>query len=96
MKRNHATWCEELESEMAGIEGVEITTPTYLGMFTFAAENDDLTEKLLTRINDDGRVYLTQTRHEDRLVIRVPIGNFDTTRDDVMMVAEVVRELINT
>ena len=35
---------------------------------------------LLTRINDDGRIYLTQTRHQGRYVIRVQVGQFDCTQ----------------
>jgi aromatic-L-amino-acid/L-tryptophan decarboxylase len=45
------------------------------------------TRALLARINDDGRVYLTQTVHRGRFVIRVQVGQFDTTREDVMTVA---------
>mgnify|MGYP006175777337 FL=1 len=48
----------------------------------------------MTRINDDGRIYLTQTRHKGAYVIRVQVGQFDCTRDDVMMIPQVVAELI--
>ena len=58
------------------------------------AAGDDATEALLRAINDDGRVYLTQTRHRGRFVIRVQVGPFDTTRDDVMQVATVVAALV--
>ena len=60
-----------------------------LSLFSFAAGSDDRTEALLRRINDDGRVYLTQTRHKGRFVIRVQVGQFDCTRDDVMVVTGV-------
>ena len=52
------------------------------------------TEALLARINDDGRIYLTQTLHEGRYVIRVQVGQFDCTRTDVQMIAKVVAELM--
>ena len=78
--------------ELVTTMGVTLTTPCNLGMFTFALDSEEETERLLMKINEDGRVYLTQTRHKDRLVIRVPAGNFDTTKEDVMMVAKVVRE----
>ncbi len=92
MKRNHVAWAATLADEMANIDGVEITTAPILGMFTFAMSDEASTEEMLKRINDDGRVYLTHTRTAGRLVIRVPIGNFETTLDDVMMVAKVVKE----
>ena len=51
---------------------------------------------LLAQINDDGRIYLTQTTHHGQFVIRVQVGQFDCTRDDVMTVLQVLRELTNT
>ena len=92
--RNHVTWAEELCAKIGAIECVEITTKPSLSLFTFALQSDDETEALFNRINDDGRIYLTQTRHEGRFVIRVQVGQFDCTRHDVMMVETVVRELM--
>ena len=72
----------------------EITTAPALSLFTFALKaGDDATRTLLQRINDDGRIYLTQTLHRGRFVIRVQVGQFDCTRADVMMIPTVVQEL---
>ncbi|MBT8455383.1 MAG: aspartate aminotransferase family protein [Alphaproteobacteria bacterium] len=92
--RNHVAWAEVLCDEIAGIDGLEIVTPPMLSLFTFAARDDTATERLFTAINDDGRVYLTQTRHNGRFVIRVQVGQFDCTREDVMCVAKVLRDLL--
>ena len=92
--RNHVAWSVELAGVLAGIRGVEIVTPPALSLFTFALKDDAATEGLLTRINDDGRVYLTQTRHAGRYVIRVQVGQFDCTREDVMEVAAAVKRLM--
>lgn len=93
--RNHVAWASELAAAVARVPGVEIVTPPSLSLFTFALlAGDAATEDLLARINDDGRVYLTQTRHEGRFVIRVQVGSFDCTRDDVMVVLEVLRDLL--
>ena len=70
-----------------------MTEPS-LSLFSFALADDAATESLLNRINDDGRVYLTQTRVKGTLAIRVQVGQFDCTQDDVMMVSKVVRDLI--
>jgi aromatic-L-amino-acid decarboxylase len=92
--RDHVAWAQELADAIADLPGVEIVTAPVLSLFTFALEaGDAATEALLARINDDGRVYLTQTRHAGRFVIRVQVGQFDCTRADVRMVAEVLREL---
>jgi aromatic-L-amino-acid/L-tryptophan decarboxylase len=92
--RNHVKWTHELCSALALVPGVRIVTEPALALFTFALANEAASEALLTRINDDGRIYLTQTRHEGVFVIRVTVGQFDATRDDVMMVETVVREMV--
>ncbi|MBD3678130.1 MAG: aspartate aminotransferase family protein [Rhodobacteraceae bacterium] len=91
--RNHVAWAEELCEAIAALPGFEIVTPPALSLFTFRYGDDAATEALLTRINDDGRIYLTQTRHDGQFVIRVQVGQFDCTREDVMSVLDVVREL---
>jgi aromatic-L-amino-acid decarboxylase len=92
--RNHVIWAVEACEVLRALPGVTITSEPHLSLFTFALENDAATEALLTRINDDGRIYLTQTRHKGAYVIRVQVGQFDCTRDDVMMIPQVVAELI--
>jgi aromatic-L-amino-acid/L-tryptophan decarboxylase len=93
MIRNHIAWAVEACAALRALPGVTITTEPALSLFTFALPTDAETEALLTRINDDGRVYLTQTRHAGRYVIRVQVGSFDCTKADVMMIPQVVAEL---
>ncbi|MEM1066451.1 MAG: pyridoxal-dependent decarboxylase [Pseudomonadota bacterium] len=89
--RNHVAWAEELAGEIAAMPGLEIVTEPMLSLFTFAAQSDDETLRLIADINAEGHVYLTQTVHAGRAAIRVQVGQFDCTRDDVMAVAEVLR-----
>jgi aromatic-L-amino-acid decarboxylase len=91
--RNHVAWSVEACEALRALPGVTITSEPRLSLFTFALKDDAATEALLTRINDDGRVYLTQTRHKGAYVIRVQVGQFDCTREDVMMIPQVVAEL---
>lgn len=90
--RNHVAWAAEAAQAIAGIPGLEIVTPPSLSLFSFAAGDDGATAALLARINDDGRIYLTQTRHAGRLAIRVQVGQFDCTAEDVAMIPQVVAE----
>lgn len=92
--RNHVDWARQARDALARLPGVTITTEPSLSLFTFALPNDAETEALLTRINDDGRIYLTQTRHAGRFVIRVQVGQFDCTREDVMTIPQVVADLL--
>ena len=92
--RNHVAWANEAAQALAALPGVTITTAPSLSLFSFALPTEAATESLLNRINDDGRIYLTQTRHDGAYVIRVQVGQFDCTREDVMMIPVVVAELI--
>ena len=80
------------------LEDFRVTTPCHLSLFTFqftppGVDPEQASEELLRRINDDGRIYLTQTRHEGRFVIRFQVGQFDCERDDVLCAVDVLREM---
>lgn len=92
--RNHVAWAGEARDQIAALPGVEIVTEPRLSLFSFALKDDVATEALLTRINDDGRIYLTQTRVDGRFAIRVQVGSFDCCREDVMVIAKTIEELL--
>ena len=92
--RNHVEWAQQARDALARLPGVTITTEPSLSLFTFALGSEKKTESLLARINDDGRIYLTQTRNAGRYVIRVQVGQFDCTEADVMTIPQVVAALI--
>jgi aromatic-L-amino-acid decarboxylase len=78
---------------IAAVPGLEVATRPMLSLFTFAhRDGDETTRALLTRLNDDGRVYLTQTAHEGRFLIRLVTGQFDQTREDVETACAVIEE----
>jgi aromatic-L-amino-acid decarboxylase len=96
MIRDHMAWTAELCKALQAMPGIEITTEPRLALFTFCLEaGDTATRELLQRINDDGRIYLTQTSHAGQFVIRFTCGTFHCTREDVMMVREVLRDLMD-
>ena len=76
----------------------EIITEPILSLFSFRhapAGVDDLDAHnlaLLAAINDDGRTYLTQTRVDGKLAIRLQIGQFETTQADVEIAFEAIRD----
>ena len=91
---NHVAWAAEACEALRALPGVEIVTEPRLSLFTFALRDEAATMALLARINDEGRVYLTQTRHQGRYVIRVQVGQFDCTREDVMEIPAAVARLM--
>ena len=50
-------------------------------------------QRLVDALNDDGRIYLTQGLFDGRKIIRFQVGQFDTTREDVLMAADVIRDV---
>ena len=100
MVRAHVEWAGELAATIGADPDFEIVTDPILSLFTFRyrprgieGELDALNARLVERINDDGRIYLTQTSHDGRFVIRFQVGATATTRADVMQAWEVIRDL---
>lgn len=96
--RNHVAWTAELEAKLGAHPDFTLTTKRSLSLFTFqhtpaGADPNTASADLLQKINDDGRIYLTQTLHDGAYVIRFVAGQFDCTRDDVMMAYDVITEL---
>lgn len=92
--RNHVAWAEELCEILREMDGFEIVTEPMLSLFSFRVPGDDaMQQRLVDALNDDGRIYLTQGAFEGRKIIRFQVGQFDTTRDDVLMAADVIGEV---
>jgi aromatic-L-amino-acid decarboxylase len=99
MIRNHVEWSGELASRLAAQPGFEIVTEPMLSLFSFRhqARDERLTDEhnlsLVSAINDDGRIYLTQTRVDGRVAIRFQAGQFDSARSDVDLAFDVITEV---
>ncbi len=92
--RNHIAWAEELCEELRKRGGFEIVTDPILCLFSFRCPGDDeAQQRLVDAVNDDGRIYLTKGSFGDRKINRFQVGQFDTTREDVMMARDVIQEV---
>ncbi|QBF29915.1 pyridoxal-dependent decarboxylase [Thalassococcus sp. S3] len=100
--RDHIAWSRDLHDRLAAHPDFEIVTPPMWSLFTFryaphggvpAGTGDALNQRLVDAINDDGRIYLTQTRVDGALVIRFQAGQFETTEEDVRMAYDVITEI---
>jgi aromatic-L-amino-acid decarboxylase len=99
--RRHIALAAGLADRIAREPGLEIVTPPMLSLFSFRAVRpglnaealDALNQRLLDAINDDGRTYLTPTRHSGRLVIRLQVGQTDTSEADADVAFEAIREI---
>jgi aromatic-L-amino-acid/L-tryptophan decarboxylase len=99
MIRNHVRWSERLAMRLAAVPGFRIATGPMLSLFSFrhepkhAGDLDEHNLRLLNAINDDGRIYLTQTKVDGQSVIRFQAGSFDMTEADADTAFDVIVEI---
>ncbi len=99
--RSHCQWARDLSVKIEKDENFELVTPPFLSLLTFryaphgACDLDALNENLIQAINDDGRLYLTQTLHEGNYVIRFQVGQTYTTEQDVIDAWDIIRQIAN-
>jgi aromatic-L-amino-acid decarboxylase len=93
--RNHVAWAEDLADRVSQHPHFEIVTSPVLSLFTFRlAGGDDAAQiAFVNRINDDGRIYITQTQVDGQIAVRFQIGQFDVTQEDVHFAYDVLCEL---
>ena len=96
--RNHVTWSHALCERLRATKGFEIVTDPILSLWTFkvTGATDAETQAFVDRINDDGRIYLTQTLVDGQKVIRFTAGQFDCAAEDFDTAYEVIAELAAT
>lgn len=99
MIRNHVRWSHNLARRLVTEPGFSLVTEPVLSLFSFRHDPGDGRDldahnlSLVTAINDDGRLYLTQTRVEGRIAIRFQTGSMTTTEGDIDLAFEVIRDM---
>jgi aromatic-L-amino-acid/L-tryptophan decarboxylase len=99
MIRNHVTWSEHLAKRLAATPNFRVVTQPMLSLFSFrhepkgVADLDAHNQAIITRINNDGRIYLTQTKVDGAFVIRFQAGSWDMAEADAHTAYDVIVEL---
>ncbi|PCH81470.1 MAG: aspartate aminotransferase family protein [Hyphomicrobiales bacterium] len=101
MIRNHVSWSMDLANRLDSEPDFELTSKPVLSLFAFRyvpkgaieAELEDINQNLLNNINDDGRIYLTQTKIGGMFMIRFQAGSVETTEADVKLAGDIICEL---
>lgn len=98
MIRDHVAWSRAAAERLSAERGFELATEPVLSLFTFrylgggSDDPDAHNLALVDALNDDGRIYVTQTRVDGRVAIRFQVGQFDTTEADVDYAVAVIME----
>jgi aromatic-L-amino-acid decarboxylase len=70
----------------------EVVAPRHFSLVCFRRVGaDEENVRLLERVNASGEVFLSHARLRDRFALRLAIGNFRTTEDDVRLAWDVLR-----
>ena len=102
--RSHIEWTRELADEIEAAGDFELVTGPNLALVTWryapkgvsGAALDELNERLLQAINDDGRLYLTRGSVNGRMVIRFSIGQTRTEARHVRSAWKTIQEIAKT
>ena len=92
MIREHVRLAEVFESWVRDEPGWEVVAPRHFSLVCFRRDgSDDENAALVERANASGEIFLSHTTLDGRYVLRLAIGNFHTTEDDVRQAWDVLR-----
>ena len=90
--REHLRLAQLFEGWVRDEPGWEVTAPRHFSLVCFRREgSDEDNERLLERVNGSGEVFLSHTRFADRYQLRLAVGSFRTSEDDVRLAWDVLR-----
>jgi aromatic-L-amino-acid decarboxylase len=90
--REHVRLAALFESWVREEPGWEVVAPRHFSLVCFRrAVRDEENERLLERVNASGDIFISHTRLGGNYVLRLAIGNFRTTEEDVRFAWDVLR-----
>ncbi len=90
--REHIRLAELFEGWVRDEPGWEVTAQRHFSLVCFRRDaSDEANEQLLDRVNASGEVFISHTRFADRYQLRLAVGNFRTTEDDVRLAWDVLK-----
>lgn len=90
--RSHIAWAAELAAWIEADSRFERVAPVPFSTVCFRLRGDnEANRRLLARVNQSGRFFLSHTELDGRFVLRVAIGNYHTSREDVRELWELIQ-----
>jgi aromatic-L-amino-acid decarboxylase len=90
--REHVRLAGIFEEWVRADPGWDVVAPRPFSVVCFRRRGSDgENERLLERVNASGEVFLSHTRLAGRYVLRLAVGSFRTTEDDVRLAWEVLK-----
>ena len=90
--REHVRLASLFEQWVLAEPGWEVVAPRHFSLVCFRRQGtDEENELLLERVNDSGEVFLSHARLGEQYALRLAVGNFRTSEDDVRLAWDVLR-----
>jgi aromatic-L-amino-acid decarboxylase len=90
--REHLRLAALFEEWVREEPGWEVVAPRHFSLVCFRRDaSDEENERLLERVNASGEVFLSHARLGGRYALRLAVGSFRTTEDDVRLAWDVLR-----
>jgi aromatic-L-amino-acid decarboxylase len=90
--REHVRLAALFEQWVEDEPGWEVCAPRHFSLVCFRyAGSDEDNEAIMARVNESGEIFLSHTRLDGRLVLRLAVGNARTTEADVAYAWDVLR-----
>ena len=91
--RSHIAMAKEFAGWVLADNRFEVSAPTLFSVVCFRRKgSDDENRALIDRINASGKVFLSHTNLDGKIVLRIAIGNLGTRREDVCQAWEVIQK----
>ena len=91
--REHVRLAHEFASWVEASEDFELAAPVPLNLVCFRHRaGDEINQAIMDRVNESGRAYLTHTRLNDRLTLRLSVGQTNTRIEHVKQVWQLIRD----
>jgi aromatic-L-amino-acid decarboxylase len=79
MVRYHVSLARQFASWVEASEDFEIAAPVVLNLVCFRHRGgDEVNQRIMDRLNQSGELYLTHTKLDGRLTLRMSIGQTNT------------------
>jgi aromatic-L-amino-acid decarboxylase len=90
--REHVRLAGLFEAWVRADPAWEVVAPRPFSVVCFRLRgSDEENQRLLERVNASGEIFISHTRLVDRYVLRLAVGSFRTTEDDVRLAWDVLR-----
>jgi glutamate/tyrosine decarboxylase-like PLP-dependent enzyme len=86
----------QLAEQLSALDGVEVLNDVGYTQVSLAFGDDATTRAVTAQIIEDGLVWMSGSRWQDRDVLRISVSNWSTDDDDVAVAVEAVRRALET